>query len=108
MSRGTSAGSAGTPPPTTARAACTCGSSWNATSMTDRAPAIARAAETAAALDPARVPGLRRRMRWTLFAISALGSTGYIAAITVGTLVTAEIQGDATLGGVPTAAATLG
>ena len=47
-------------------------------------------------------------MRWTLFAISALGSTGYIAAITVGTLVAAEIHGDATLGGVPTAAATIG
>ncbi len=76
--------------------------------MTDRAPAIARAAATAATLDPASVPGLRRRMQWTLFAISALGSTGYIAAITVGTLVAADIQGDATLGGVPTAAATLG
>jgi MFS family permease len=47
-------------------------------------------------------------MQWTLFAISALGSTGYIAAITVGTLVAAEIHGDATLGGVPTAAATIG
>lgn len=47
-------------------------------------------------------------MRWTLFAISALGSTGYIAAITVGTLVATRIHGDATLGGVPTAAATIG
>jgi MFS family permease len=47
-------------------------------------------------------------MRWTLFAIAALGSTGYIAAITVGTLVAAEMRGDATLGGVPTAAATVG
>jgi MFS family permease len=76
--------------------------------MADAAPAIVRAAAQAAALDPARVPGLRRRMLWTLFAISALGSTGYIAAITVGTLVAAEIHGDATLGGVPTAAATIG
>ncbi|HUF06801.1 MAG TPA: MFS transporter, partial [Candidatus Binatia bacterium] len=76
--------------------------------MADRAPAIARAAETAKGIDPAALPALRRRMQWTLFAISALGSTGYIAAITVGTLVAAEIQGDATLGGVPTAAATLG
>ncbi len=76
--------------------------------MVDHAPAIARAAETARGLDPAALPALRRRMQWTLFAISALGSTGYIAAITVGTLVAAEIQGDATLGGVPTAAATLG
>src|SRR5690606_16524859 len=57
---------------------------------------------------PATLPGLRTRMRWTLFAISALGSTGYIAAITVGTLVATQIHGDATLGGVPTAAATIG
>ena len=76
--------------------------------MHDAAPAIARAAATARVIDAAALPGLRRRMQWTLFAISALGSTGYIAAITVGTLVAAEIQGDATLGGVPTAAATLG
>lgn len=47
-------------------------------------------------------------MGWTLFAISALGSTGYIAAITVGTLAAAQIHGDATLGGVPTASATIG
>jgi MFS family permease len=76
--------------------------------VTDEPSAIARAARTAAALDPAAIPGLRRRMLWTLFAISALGSTGYIAAITVGTLAAAEIHGDATLGGVPTAAATIG
>jgi MFS family permease len=76
--------------------------------MADSAPAITRAAATAARIPPERVPALRRRMRWTLFAISALGSTGYIAAITVGTLVAADIRGDATLGGVPTAAATLG
>ena len=71
-------------------------------------PAIARATVTARTIDPATMPGLRRRMQWTLFAISALGSTGYIAAITVGTLVAADIRGDATLGGVPTAAATIG
>ena len=76
--------------------------------MADLQPALARARITADALDPATLPGLRRRMRWTLFAVSALGSTGYIAAITVGTLVAAQIHGDATLGGVPTAAATLG
>lgn len=71
-------------------------------------PALVRAIEAAAQLDPETLPGLRTRMRWTLFAISALGSTGYIAAITVGTLVAADIHGDATLGGVPTAAATIG
>jgi len=76
--------------------------------MADRPAAIVRAAVIAEGLDPASLPGLRRRMQWALFAISALGSTGYIAAITVGTLVATEIHGDATLGGVPTAAATVG
>ena len=76
--------------------------------MAERPAAIVRAEATAGTIDPARLPGLRTRMRWTLFAISALGSTGYIAAITVGTLVAADIRGDATLGGVPTAAATVG
>ncbi len=71
-------------------------------------PAIARAAVTAAALDPASVDGLRRRMLWTLFAISALGSTGYIAAVTVGTIVAAEIAGDAAFGGLPTAVGVMG
>jgi MFS family permease len=59
-------------------------------------------------LDAARVPFLRRRILWTLFAASALGSTGYIAAITVGTLVAAELAGTASLGGIPSAAAVLG
>jgi MFS family permease len=71
-------------------------------------PAVARARAAADDRDPESLSRLRSRMRWTLFAISALGSTGYIAAITVGTLVAAEIHGDATLGGVPTAAATIG
>ena len=63
---------------------------------------------TAAAIDPARLPGLRRRIVWTLFAISALGSTGYIAAITGGTLAAADIAGSASFGGLPTATSTLG
>ena len=71
-------------------------------------PAVARARSAVAHRDPESLPWLRRRMAWTLFAISALGSTGYIAAVTVGTLVAADIHGDATLGGVPTAAATIG
>ncbi len=70
--------------------------------------AITAAAEEAARLDPATLPGLRRRTLWVLFATSALGSTGYIAAITVGTIVAAEMAGGAALGGVPTAAATIG
>ncbi len=71
-------------------------------------PAIARAATIAAGIDPARLEPLRRRMLWTLFAISALGSTGYIAAVTVGTLVAAEIAGNAAFGGLPTAVGVLG
>ena len=71
-------------------------------------PAVARARSAAEDRDPESLARLRRRMAWTLFAISALGSTGYIAAVTVGTLVAADIHGDATLGGVPTAAATIG
>ncbi|MGQ0609333.1 MAG: MFS transporter [Chloroflexota bacterium] len=63
---------------------------------------------THAAIDPARLPGLRRRIVWTLFAVSALGSTGYIAAITGGTLAAADIAGGASFGGLPTAASTLG
>ncbi len=71
-------------------------------------PALERARIAAGERDPESLARLRLRMTWTLFAISALGSTGYIAAITVGTLVAADIHGDATLGGVPTAAATIG
>ena len=59
-------------------------------------------------IDPERLPGLRRRMVWTLFAISALGSTGYIAAVTAGTLAAADIAGSAAPGGLPTATSTLG
>jgi MFS family permease len=70
--------------------------------------AVERARIAAAALDQATLPGLRRRMTAVLFLVAALGSTGYIAAITVGTLVAASIHGDATLGGAPTAAATVG
>lgn len=70
--------------------------------------AIVRAAIIAAGIDPGRVDPLRRRMLWTLFAISALGSTGYIAAVTIGTIVAAEIAGDAAFGGLPTAVGVLG
>lgn len=59
-------------------------------------------------IDPARLPGLRRRILWTLFAVSAFGSTGYIAAITGGTLAAADIAGTTATGGLPTATSTLG
>lgn len=73
-----------------------------------RGLAIARATDAAAQIPPGDLPRLRRRMRWVLFAVSALGSTGYIAAVTVGTLVAAELSGGAALGGVPTAVTTIG
>lgn len=71
-------------------------------------PAVARAMATAAAIPAEDLPRLRRRMRWVLFAVAALGSTGYIAAVTVGTLVAAELSGGAALGGLPTMTTTIG
>ncbi len=69
---------------------------------------VVRAAAIAAEIPPDELPRLRRRMRWVLFAVAALGSTGYIAAVTVGTLVAAEFSGGAALGGLPTATTTIG
>jgi MFS family permease len=63
---------------------------------------------TAAAIPAEELPRLRRRMRWVLFAVAALGSTGYIAAVTVGTLVAADLAGSAALGGLPTTTTTIG
>ena len=71
-------------------------------------PAVARAAAIAAQIPESELPRLRRRMRWVLFAVAALGSTGYIAAVTVGTLVAAELSGGAALGGLPTTTTTIG
>jgi MFS family permease len=71
-------------------------------------PAVARASEISAGIDPAELPRLRSRMRWVLFAVAALGSTGYIAAVTVGTLVAAELAGTAAFGGLPTTTTTIG
>ena len=71
-------------------------------------PAVARAAAIAAEIPASELPRLRRRMRWVLFAVAALGSTGYIAAVTVGTLVAAELSGGAALGGLPTTTTTIG
>ncbi len=58
-------------------------------------------------IEASRLPMLRRRMIWTLFAVSALGTTAYIAALTAGTLAAAEIAGNAA-GGLPNATSTLG
>ncbi len=73
-----------------------------------QAPAVARAIATAATIPAEDLPRLRRRMRWVLFAVAALGSTGYIAAVTVGTLVAQEMAGGPALGGLPTATTTIG
>ena len=69
--------------------------------------AIARATAEAARIPAGDLPRLRSRMRWVLFGVSALGSTGYIAAVTVASLVAADLSGVA-LGGVPTAITTIG
>lgn len=50
----------------------------------------------------------RRRLTAILFSGVALGSTAYIAAVTIATLAVDEIAGSATLAGVPGAIATLG
>jgi MFS family permease len=71
-------------------------------------PAVARAVAIAARIDPHDLPRLRTRMRWVLFTVAALGSTGYIAAVTVGTLVAADLSGGAALGGLPTTTTTIG
>ncbi len=71
-------------------------------------PAVARAAVIAASIPPDQLPRLRSRMRWVLFAVAALGSTGYIAAVTVGTIVAAELAGTAAFGGLPTTTTTIG
>jgi MFS family permease len=74
----------------------------------DELPALRRASAVAAGLDPADLGGLRRRIRLTLMATAALGSTGYLVALTVGTIAAAEIGGGLAVGGAPSAAMTLG
>jgi MFS family permease len=73
-----------------------------------RPSAIALATEAAARIPAEDLPRLRRKMRWVLFGVSAVGSTGYIAAVTVATLVAAELGGGPALGGLPTATTTIG
>jgi MFS family permease len=76
--------------------------------MADHPRAVAAALLVTERLDADRVVVLRQRMQWVLFAISALGSTGYIAAVTVGTLVAADIAGSASFGGIPSSTAVIG
>src|SRR3990170_2881697 len=70
--------------------------------------AIAAASAIAADIHPRELPRLRRRMQWVLVAASALASTGYLAAVTVGTLAAAEMAGGPAMGGLPTATLTIG
>jgi len=73
-----------------------------------RPPALVSAARIRDGIDAQQVPRLKRRLRLVLVAISALGSTGYLAAVTVGTLAASEISGGPTIGGAPTAMLTFG
>jgi MFS family permease len=58
--------------------------------------------------DPATLARLRRRTTGTLVAGVALGSTGYIAAVTVSTIAAEDLAGSSAWAGVPGAAAVLG
>jgi MFS family permease len=60
------------------------------------------------ALSPSRLAHLRQRTIWTLVAGVAIGSTGHIAAVTVGTIVAAELAGSSALAGLPAASVVLG
>ncbi len=53
-------------------------------------------------------PDVRTRLLGVLFTASALARTGFIATITVGSLVAEDLLGAATLAGAPAAAATVG
>ncbi len=62
----------------------------------------------AAGLDPQAVDRARSRTRWSLVAGVALGSTGHIAAVTVGTIVAKEVLGVEALAGASGSAIVLG
>ena len=57
---------------------------------------------------PSELARLRRRTVWSLVAGVALGSTGYIAATTVATIVARDISGDTAWSGAPGATVVLG
>jgi MFS family permease len=62
----------------------------------------------ASTLSPARLDQLRRRTVWSLVASVALGSVGYIAALTVATIVAKDLAGSAAWSGAPGAGVVLG
>jgi MFS family permease len=66
------------------------------------------AASTSTALDPAALAAARNRIRGALVTGVALGSTGYIAAVTIGTLVAQDLLGTSALAGLPGATVVLG
>jgi MFS family permease len=66
------------------------------------------AASTSTPLDPAALAAARSRIRGALVAGVALGSTGYIAAVTIGTLVAQDLLGTSALAGLPGATVVLG
>src|SRR5512145_2669818 len=59
-------------------------------------------------LSPSRLAHLRERTIRTLVAGVAIGSTGHIAAVTVGTIAAADIAGSSALAGLPAASVVLG
>ncbi len=61
-----------------------------------------------ALLPPHRLRVARRRILWSLVAGVGLGSTGYIAAVTIATIVARELAGSSAWAGVPGAAVVLG
>jgi MFS family permease len=65
-------------------------------------------AHEAAHLDAHTIAVARRRSGWALFLGVALGSTGHIAAVTVGAIVGEDLLGNKTLAGAPGASITLG
>lgn len=59
-------------------------------------------------MDPATLAAARARIRGALVAGVALASTGYIAAVTIGTLIAQDLTGNAALAGLPGATVVLG
>lgn len=57
---------------------------------------------------PARLDAARRRSVWSLVTSVGLGSTGHLAAVTVGTIVAKDIGGNAAWSGAPGAAVVFG
>jgi MFS family permease len=69
---------------------------------------MALMAHETAHLDEHALASARTRTRWALFLGVALGSTGHIAAVTVGAIVGEELLGNPTLAGAPGASVTMG